>query len=376
MCNLPPLSLYIHIPWCLQKCAYCDFNSHVIKTEIPHNQYVNHLIKDLENDLNLITKRNIHTIFIGGGTPNLLSISAIKLLIDSIRKRLNILPHTEITIEVNPNIGDIQNFILYQQIGINRISIGIQTFDHKKLTYLKRMHNGDEAKKVANFATSIGLSNVNFDLMYGLPHQNLIGALNDLTYAINLSPQHLSWYQLTIEPYTFFQSQPPLLPNDDILWQIYNKGNQLLHSAGYLRYETSAYSKDGFQCQHNLNYWRFGDYIGIGCGAHGKITKPNGAIIRTIKTNYPKKYMTGQYLFKSYLVSQLDLPIEYFMNRFRLFEVIPRSEFTAYTGLKEHKIRHILDKILVNGYIIESTKYWQITEKGKLFLNSLLEYFI
>ncbi|MBN3080597.1 radical SAM family heme chaperone HemW [Pectobacterium polaris] len=376
MLKLPPLSLYIHIPWCVQKCPYCDFNSHALKGDVPHQEYVDHLLADLDADLPLASGRELHSIFIGGGTPSLLSAEAMQALLDGVRERIPLTPDAEITMEANPGTVEADRFSGYQRAGINRISIGVQSFDPQKLTRLGRIHGPDEAKRAAHLATGLGLRSFNLDLMHGLPDQSLDEALDDLRQAIALNPPHLSWYQLTIEPNTLFSSRPPTLPDDDALWDIYEQGHALLSAAGYQQYETSAYAKPGYQCQHNLNYWRFGDYLGIGCGAHGKLTFSDGRILRTVKVRHPRGYMQGTYLDKQHDVANDDRPFEFFMNRFRLLEAAPREDFTAYTGLEEHSIRAQLDQALAQGYLTETATHWQITEHGKLFLNSLLELFL
>ncbi|ASY74585.1 radical SAM family heme chaperone HemW [Pectobacterium polaris] len=376
MLKLPPLSLYIHIPWCVQKCPYCDFNSHALKGDVPHQEYVDHLLADLDADLPLASGRELHSIFIGGGTPSLLSAEAMQALLDGVRARIPLTPDAEITMEANPGTVEADRFSGYQRAGINRISIGVQSFDPQKLTRLGRIHGPDEAKRAAHLATGLGLRSFNLDLMHGLPDQSLDEALDDLRQAIALNPPHLSWYQLTIEPNTLFSSRPPTLPDDDALWDIYEQGHALLSAAGYQQYETSAYAKPGYQCQHNLNYWRFGDYLGIGCGAHGKLTFSDGRILRTVKVRHPRGYMQGTYLDKQHDVANDDRPFEFFMNRFRLLEAAPREDFTAYTGLEEHSIRPQLDQAVAQGYLTETATHWQITEHGKLFLNSLLELFL
>lgn len=376
MANLPPLSLYIHIPWCVQKCPYCDFNSHALKGEVPHDDYVQHLLADLDKDVAMAQGREITTIFIGGGTPSLLSGPAMQTLLDGVRVRLAVRDDAEITMEANPGTVEADRFVDYQRAGVNRISIGVQSFDQAKLTRLGRIHGPDEAKRAALLARSLGLRSFNLDLMHGLPDQTLEEALDDLRQAIALNPPHLSWYQLTIEPNTMFGSRPPVLPDDDALWDIFEQGHQLLSAAGYQQYETSAYAKPGYQCQHNLNYWRFGDYLGIGCGAHGKITYPDGRILRTSKTRHPRGYMQGNYLDRQHDVEAADKPFEFFMNRFRLLEAAPRTEFTRYTGLSEETVRPQIEQAKSLGYIEETPEYWQITQHGKLFLNSLLELFL
>ncbi|WP_330985481.1 MULTISPECIES: radical SAM family heme chaperone HemW [Enterobacterales] len=376
MTVLPPLSLYIHIPWCVQKCPYCDFNSHALKGEVPHDDYVQHLLADLDEDVPYAQGREVKTIFIGGGTPSLLSGPAMHTLLDGVRARLNLAADAEITMEANPGTVEADRFVEYQRAGVNRISIGVQSFSEPKLKRLGRIHDSDEAKRATHLATGLGLRSFNLDLMHGLPDQTLEQALDDLRQAIELNPPHLSWYQLTIEPNTLFGSRPPKLPDDDALWDIYEQGHQLLTAAGYQQYETSAYAKPGYQCQHNLNYWRFGDYLGIGCGAHGKVTFPDGRILRTAKTRHPRGYMEGRYLERQHNVEAQDKPLEFFMNRFRLLEPAPRAEFTAFTGLPESTIRPQIDRVLAQGYLTESATEWQITDNGKLFLNAILEWFL
>ncbi|HDT3625499.1 TPA: radical SAM family heme chaperone HemW [Morganella morganii subsp. morganii] len=376
MGKLPPLSLYIHIPWCVQKCPYCDFNSHALNGEVPHDDYVAHLLADLDADLPLVAGREIRTIFIGGGTPSLLSAEAMQTLMDGVRARIPVAADAEVTMEANPGTVEADRFSGYQKAGINRISIGVQSFGDDKLIRLGRIHDAGEAKRAARLAATLGLRSFNLDLMHGLPEQHLGEALSDLRQAIELAPPHLSWYQLTIEPNTSFGSRPPVLPDDDLLWDIFSQGHQLLTQAGYVQYETSAYAKPGFQCQHNLNYWRFGDYLGIGCGAHGKISFADGRILRTVKTKHPRGYMEGRYLDQQNEVATEDRPFEFFMNRFRLLEAMPRRDFTDYTGLPESVVRPQIEAALNAGEISETATHWQITEHGKLFLNTLLERFL
>ncbi|MGB9095835.1 radical SAM family heme chaperone HemW [Erwinia sp.] len=376
MRKLPPLSLYIHIPWCVQKCPYCDFNSHALKGEVPHEEYVQHLLADLDADLHLTSGREVSTIFIGGGTPSLLRSEAMQMLLDGVRARLPLSATAEITMEANPGAVEADRFSGYQRAGINRISIGVQSFSEKKLARLGRIHGPEEARRAAQLATDLNLRSFNLDLMHGLPDQSLEEALDDLRQAIALNPPHLSWYQLTIEPNTLFASRPPKLPDDDALWDIFEQGDRLLTAAGYVQYETSAYAKPGYRCEHNLNYWRFGDYLGIGCGAHGKLTQPDGRIVRTTKTRHPRGFMAGKYLDRQQEVSDSEKPFEFFMNRFRLLEAAPRAEYPLYTGLTESSIRQQIDQALSEGYLTETPESWQVTEKGKLFLNSLLELFL
>ena len=379
----PPLSLYIHIPWCVQKCPYCDFNSHAQKGLIPEAEYIQHLLVDLSKDLTAYQAasghRKIHSIFIGGGTPSLFSAEGIAYLLKEVEKRIAFEPNIEITLEANPGTVEAARFLGYAEGGVTRISMGIQSFEPEKLLKLGRIHDSQEAIQAVKFAqdsAKSGLKSFNIDLMHGLPNQSVQQALADLETGIALNPPHLSWYQLTIEPNTMFYYRKPTLPDDDALWEIFEQGHQLLTRAGYEQYETSAYAKKGFQCQHNLNYWRFGDYLAIGCGAHGKITFPTGEIYRFSKTKHPKGYMRGEYRYHQEQIEFADRPFEFFMNRFRLLEAVPKSEFEAYTGLNETVVRPTMDWALTQNYITENASHWQITEHGKLFLNELLEAFL
>lgn len=381
--TLPPLSLYIHIPWCVQKCPYCDFNSHAQKGAIPEKEYIQHLLADLSQDLTAYQKaigeRKIHSIFIGGGTPSLFSAEGIQYLLAEIQKRIAFEDQIEITLEANPGTAEAERFLGYVQGGVNRISMGIQSFEPEKLLKLGRIHNREEAIQAVEFAknaASLGLRSFNLDLMHGLPNQSVSQALSDLKQAIALNPPHLSWYQLTIEPNTMFYYRQPTLPDDDELWDIFDQGHQLLTSAGYEQYETSAYAKKGYQCQHNLNYWRFGDYLAIGCGAHGKITYPTGEIYRFSKTKHPKGYMRGEYRYSQELIALEDRPFEFFMNRFRLLEATPKTDFEQLTGLTIKSIEPIISQAIEKNYLTETTQHWQITQHGKLFLNELLEGFL
>ena len=378
----PPLSLYIHIPWCIQKCPYCDFNSHALKTTIPEAQYISALIDDLDTDLARYDMQNesrkLHSIFIGGGTPSLITAPEIKRLLIEVEKRLPFADDIEITMEANPGTVEAGRFIEYREAGVNRISIGVQSFQQEKLEKLGRIHGKDEAIRAARLAHEAGLNSFNLDLMHGLPNQSIDDALSDLKQAIELSPPHLSWYQLTIEPNTVFYYKPPTLPDDDDLWDIFEQGHQILADAGYVQYEISGYSKVGYQCRHNLNYWRFGDYLGIGCGAHGKLSFADGRIVRTTKIKHPRGFLD---LMKPYLIDEQevadhDRPFEFFMNRFRLLETCPKQDFIDKTGLGFESIQETIDWAKEKKYLDETETHWQITEHGKLFLNDLLEAFV
>ncbi|HGO5293222.1 TPA: radical SAM family heme chaperone HemW [Photobacterium damselae subsp. damselae] len=378
----PPLSLYVHIPWCVQKCPYCDFNSHALKAEIPELDYIDALLDDLSTDLLAYHlehgERKLHSIFIGGGTPSLISPEEIARLLQGIEARIPFSDDIEITMEANPGTVEAGRFQAYQQAGVNRISIGIQSFQDEKLKRLGRIHGAQEAITAAKLAAEAGLNSFNIDLMHGLPDQSINDALADLAQSIGLNPPHLSWYQLTIEPNTLFYSQPPTLPDDDDLWDIFEQGHKMLTDAGYVQYEISGYSKSGKQCQHNLNYWRFGDYLGIGCGSHGKISFDDGRIVRTVKVKHPRGYLNPEkaYLDQETVVANDERPFEFFMNRFRLLEACPKQDFVARTGLPLTHIQGAIDWALAQNYLTESDTHWQITEHGKLFLNDLLAAFV
>ncbi|KHT64502.1 coproporphyrinogen III oxidase [Photobacterium gaetbulicola] len=378
----PPLSLYIHIPWCVQKCPYCDFNSHALKADIPELDYIDALIDDLDTDLakyDLASQgRALHSIFIGGGTPSLISAPEIGRLLEAVKLRIPFSDDIEITMEANPGTVEAGRFNAYREVGVNRISIGIQSFQDDKLKRLGRIHGSREAITAAGLAQEAGLDSFNIDLMHGLPDQSIDDALSDLKQAIALEPPHLSWYQLTIEPNTLFYSKPPVLPDDDDLWEIFEQGHQMLAQAGYVQYEISGYSKPGRQCRHNLNYWRFGDYLGIGCGAHGKLSFADGTITRTVKVKHPRGYLNPAkpYLDQEIQVPASERPFEFFMNRFRLLEACPKHDYSERTGLPLSSIEGPINWALEQNYLEDKGDQWQITEHGKLFLNDLLAAFV
>jgi oxygen-independent coproporphyrinogen-3 oxidase len=380
-----PLSLYIHIPWCVEKCPYCDFNSHAVKSAIPEQDYVAALIADLDADIErfALRERTLYSIFIGGGTPSLFSADSIKSII---KQTLSRLPHKndiEITLEANPGTVEADKFIGFFNAGVNRLSIGVQSFSSDKLIKLGRIHDSGQAKTAAKLATESGVTSFNLDLMHGLPNQSVDDALDDLKTAISLSPNHISWYQLTIEPNTIFHSKPPKLPVDDILWDIQDQGVQLLNAAGYHQYEISAYAKPGYQCQHNLNYWQYGDYLGIGCGAHGKITdSQTQKIMRTIKVKHPKGYLdpNRDYLDQLSEVDETERPFEFMMNQLRLHSAFSIEQFQSSTGLNISSILPLLNiavqRKLMACQEIDNKEYWLVTQTGQRYLNDLLEIFL
>lgn len=381
--QLPPLALYIHIPWCIEKCPYCDFNSHAVKQGIPEQEYIAHLLADLDQDLALVSGRNLSSIFIGGGTPSVFSAAGIGQILAGVKQRLHCDADMEVTMEANPGTVEAERFAGYVAAGVTRFSIGVQSFQTAQLKALGRIHDSNEAVNAAQLAGTLlnsrALQSFNLDLMHGLPQQDISGALADLQQAIALAPPHLSWYQLTIEPNTAFASRPPVLPPDDTLWDIQQQGLALLQQHGYQQYEISAYSKPGQQCRHNLNYWRYGDYLGIGCGAHGKITLPSrNAILRTVKIKHPKGYMdiSRGYMDSREQVAAEDRPFEFFMNRFRLLEPCPIADFTAYTGLPLSSISSAIAEAEQKQLLTVTDSHWQITDHGARYLNDLLTLFI
>ena len=393
--QLPPLSLYIHIPWCVRKCPYCDFNSHQVpdknsKQELPENEYVDALIKDLQTDLHWVQGRKIQTIFIGGGTPSLFSVDAYKRLFAEIQTLVEFADDIEITMEANPGTFEAEKFAGYRQVGINRLSIGIQSFSDHQLKHLGRIHDGQQAKKAILMAKDAGFDNFNLDLMHGLPDQNLQQALDDISQAMELGPTHMSWYQLTIEPNTEYFKYPPKLPEDEILWDIQEAGQKLLADHGYQQYEISAYAQAGKQARHNLNYWQFGDYLGIGAGAHGKITdlaSPSenllaSPVLRSWKTRLPKDYLSAaRQVDKSFLAGKEsilneDLALEFLMNALRLQQGFDVSLFANRTGIAFKTLEKGLQAAQQQGLLELNDHQLKTSQRGQFFLNEILELFL
>lgn len=373
-----PTSLYIHIPWCVKKCPYCDFNSHNAPTSIPETEYINALVRDLEKDLPLIWGRKIISIFFGGGTPSLFSGSSLETLLSQIHARLAFSPDIEITLEANPGTVEQQRFHDYRKAGINRISLGIQSFQDDKLKLLGRIHAAKEAHLAIEAAKNAGFSNFNIDLMFGLPSQTLQDSLEDLHAAISHDPKHLSWYQLTLEPNTHFARFPPQLPKEDDIYVMQEQGQQLLADHHYQQYEISAYSQPSYQCLHNRNYWEFGDYIGIGAGAHSKLTDPaTGNILRRYKTKHPKQYLIAdEFVCGEHTVKLEELPLEFMMNALRLYEKIPSSLFAQRTGLPITAIAQSLNKAQELELLTWNQDFIETTIRGKLYHNDLLACFM
>ena len=376
--ELPPLSLYVHIPWCVRKCPYCDFNSHAQRDELPEAAYIQCLLDDLKSEQALAQGRSIGTIFIGGGTPSLFSADSFKTLLQGIHQIVPIAQDAEITLEANPGTFEQDKFVGYREAGINRLSIGVQSFNDQHLAKLGRIHTSSNAMQAANLAREL-FPKLNLDLMHGLPDQELSSSLNDLEQAIALEPDHLSWYQLTIEPNTEFHVRPPILPVDDTLWDIQEQGLALINQAGYSQYEISAYAKSiDSRARHNLNYWMFGDYLGIGAGAHGKITLPEkNQIIRRWKQKQPKAYMNADTrLTGENVIARDELPFEFMMNALRLYYGVDLDLFTARTGVPLAEIKSALTLAKEQKLLTNSTTKLCPSDRGRFFLNDLLSIFI
>ncbi|MGA5586110.1 radical SAM family heme chaperone HemW [Pseudomonas siliginis] len=375
---LPPLALYIHIPWCVRKCPYCDFNSHTASPVLPEQEYVDALLADLDQDLHAVYGRELTSIFFGGGTPSLFSAEALGRLLTGVEQRIPFAADIEITLEANPGTFEQEKFVAYRKLGINRLSIGIQSFQQEKLEALGRIHNGDEAVRAAGMARQAGFDNFNLDLMHGLPDQSLDDALSDLRQAIALKPTHISWYQLTLEPNTVFWNQPPVLPEDDTLWDIQEAGQALLAEHGYAQYEVSAYAQAGRPARHNLNYWSFGDFIGIGAGAHGKLSHPDGRIVRTWKTRLPKDYLNPAKSFQAgeKSLSNDEMPFEFLMNALRLTAGVESRLYPERTGLSLDTLAEGRREAEQSGLLQVEPSRLAATERGQLFLNDLLQQFL
>jgi len=376
-----PLSLYIHTPWCLQKCPYCDFNSHRSPTTLPEMAYVDALIEDLSRDLPDVWGRSLESIFIGGGTPSLFSPEALDRLLSQVRALLNSRSGMEVTLEANPGTFEQAKFSEFHDLGINRLSIGVQSFDDQMLQKLGRVHDGREALRATEIAFKAGFDNVNLDLMFGLPEQSEKMALADVQQAISLQPQHLSYYQLTLEPNTAFAHQPPTLPQDEHIWTMQEQGIELLQAHGYAGYEVSAYAQEGRQCAHNLNYWQFGDYLGIGAGAHGKLTLPGeDRVLRRWKHRQPQQYMSADngagFVSGESNLARQEIGLEFMMNALRLNEGVSSSLFLERTGQPLSVIAKPLQQAVDKGLLHWDHAVIRPTELGRRFLNDLLAMFL
>lgn len=376
-----PLSLYIHIPWCLRKCPYCDFNSHASPTDLPEKPYIQALLTNLSQELPYIWGRKLESIFIGGGTPSLFSADSIDELLCGIRTMLPFRPNIEVTLEANPGTFEQEKFKGFRQAGINRLSVGIQSFNIEHLQALGRVHNRDEALRAADIARHAGFDNFNLDLMFGLPAQSIEQALADLQQAIDLQPTHLSWYQLTLEPNTYFYKHPPVLPEDDLIADMQFKGQELLSHSCYTQYEVSAYARPGFESRHNRNYWEFGDYVAIGAGAHGKITNPaEGSITRYHNYRQPTEYMQqvsrGMARSGQQVLTEADVVFEFMLNALRLHDGFALALFPERTGLAVSQLQAGLDKAVQRGFLTVENEYVRPTTTGWQFLNKVIQLFL
>lgn len=373
-----PMSLYVHVPWCEKKCLYCDFNSHPIKGSVPQEKYFELLLSDLEVSMAAVGTREIESVFFGGGTPSVIAPELYQYFLERLQKQYTLKNDIEITLEANPGTSDWKKFRDYRAAGINRLSIGIQTFDDDLLRKIGRVHSSGEAQRAIADARGL-FDNLNVDLMFALPGQKLTDVKEDLQKVLDVGPDHISIYQLTIEPNTWFARFPPALPADDVSSGMQFEIESVTGALGYENYEVSAFAKDGFRCRHNLNYWQFGDYLGIGAGAHSKLTSKHG-VVRSARFKQPKKYMEsaadGNQLQSKDAISSKELPFEFFMNGFRLREGVSIDLFESRTGLSFQKIRPIIDDLCERGLTKYSERNIKTTNLGSRFLNDVLQQFL
>lgn len=376
--TLPPLAAYVHIPWCVRKCPYCDFNSHTHDSGLPETEYIDALIADLDGDLQYAQGRPLVSIFFGGGTPSLFSAASLERLLQAMQQRLRFTDDIEVTLEANPGTFEQAKFRDYRAAGINRLSIGIQSFNPVHLKALGRIHDDREALAAVDMARRAGFDNLNLDLMHGLPGQSLAQALADIDQAIALGPEHLSWYQLTLEPNTVFYRRPPQLPEDEVLWDIQEAGQARLAGAGYAQYEISAYAREGRRARHNLNYWQYGDFLGIGAGAHGKLSHTDGRVERYWKTRQPRDYLNPDKAFRAgnKILTADELPFDFLMNTLRLVDGVPSAWYQQRTGQPIDSVAALLDQAVQRGLLEPWQQQLRPTERGRLFLNDLLEMFL
>jgi putative oxygen-independent coproporphyrinogen III oxidase len=378
--SAPPLALYVHLPWCVRKCPYCDFNSHVHKGVLPEEEYIAALLADLDADAPGAAGRSVETVFFGGGTPSLFTPEGLAAFLGGVRERLPLAPEAEITLEANPGTIEHGRFEGYRDAGINRVSLGAQSFGARQLELLGRIHAAADTGRAVGELAAAGLANFNLDLMYALPEQTLEGALEDVAAALRFAPPHLSHYQLTLEPGTVFHARPPSLPDEDLSEQIQEATHARLAAAGLRRYEVSAWARPGAECRHNLNYWRFGDYLGVGAGAHGKLTAPGGAIVRTEKAKQPREYLSraarGEALGTRREVPAEARPFEYLLNALRLAEGFAPAGFEARTALPIGVIEREMSAALERGLLEAGGAGWRPTALGFRFLNDLQALFL
>lgn len=377
----PPLGLYVHLPWCVRKCPYCDFNSHALTGELPAADYIRALIADLEADLPLIWGRTVKSIYFGGGTPSLFTAASIDHFLSQVRARLDLNPAAEITLEANPGTIEHDSFSAYAQAGINRVSLGVQSFDDDALGRLGRIHASGEVDHCLQSLHAAGIDNFNIDLMYALPGQAAGSAARDVERAIAAGPAHISYYQLTLEPNTAFAAQPPVLPDEDSAWQIQQTGMDRLATAGFGQYEISAFARDGRQCQHNLNYWSYGDFLALGAGAHGKITSmADGGVTRYAKHRHPRRYMQaldgGDWLAQHRVLEEDELVFEFFLNHLRLKRGFGRDDFSARTGLRWGVVEARVQQAVDRGLLEVRGEQVVTTGLGWKFVNDIQQMFL
>lgn len=376
--DLPPLSLYVHSPWCIQKCPYCDFNSHAVKEPIPELLYIQAVLQDLQRDLvTFAITRPLNSIFIGGGTPSLLSPRTLSDLLSGIAAQIPLSPTCEITLEANPGTVEAGKFAEFKALGINRLSIGIQSFNDRHLQTLGRIHTAKQALSAVETAYKSGFSQVNIDLMFGLPEQTLAQAQTDMQTALSLNPAHISFYQLTLEPNTYFHRFPPKLPDDELIFTMQQTCQELLSNQGFMQYEVSAYARENAYCQHNLNYWQFGDYLGIGAGAHGKLSLSlPSQIVRSVKLRSPSQYLATPDNISITPVAIAELPLEFMMNHLRLKQGFSIADYLLATGLSADTLEPRLSDAVTEKLLVKNGSHYRCTEKGWNFLDKLLEKFI
>ena len=378
--SLPPLSLYVHLPWCVRKCPYCDFNSYEARGALPDEDYVDALLRDLRAELPFVQGRRVDTVFLGGGTPSLFSGPAVARLLTGVRAELTLAPDVEITLEANPGAVDAARFAAFREAGVNRLSIGIQSFRAEQLRSLGRVHDAAEARSAVATARAVGFDNVNVDLMYGLPLDDVEGAVGDLEQALQLGIEHVSWYQLTLEPNTAFERRPPRLPDDELVARIEERGRALLAAHDYRRYEISAYARPGRRCRHNVNYWQFGDYLGLGAGAHGKVTLSAGdEIVRRAKTRNPRTFVhragSAAAATQERVVTRQQAALEFLMNALRLLDGTPVATFAARAGQPAATIAAGRAAAVARGWLADEPEALRATPNGIDRLNRLLELF-
>ena len=375
--TLPPLALYIHIPWCVRKCPYCDFNSHTASGDIPQDAYITALLADLGQYLQYLMDRRVGSVFMGGGTPSLFAAASVDRLLSQVRRELSLTPNCEITLEANPGTVEAGRFSELRQIGVNRLSIGVQSFNNVLLERIGRVHSAEQAIAAVHSAAAAGFANFNLDLMYGLPGQTMREALFDVQTAIALQPSHISHYQLTIEPNTLFHRYPPTLPKEDAIGTMQSYCQDRLAIAGFEHYEVSAFAQHGMRCVHNLNYWRFGDYLGIGAGAHAKLTDPTRLRIkRIVKQKHPRQYLScvenGDFVMSEGFVLRDEIPFEFMLNALRLTDGFSIQHYETTTGTPIDAIEGCLHQAEKRGLLARTSSVIRPTPLGQRFLNELL----